>query len=253
MFRTFTGRFSKSFHPFEYSFGKMPPSFARFASPAMSHCFRQVSRKINLVSGDALQYERRYIYDKINAEVQRYIPELLSYEVIRVGPLVKSLVVHFRLFRCGLGMMLVIHGYVIVDNVVMKVVMIMLVRVLNERRWMIVMVRKFHRFRSRPVILVWRSDAKTRIVHFVLVASVICVRRWFVGIRNLPVRRIFERWAVKRIPYSSIHWELMVKYSHTWSSMDVGGYLLIIGLDIGGSSLSSSATGPGGLYSYRPG
>jgi len=42
----------------------------------------------------------------------------------------------------------------------------------------------------------------------------------------------------------------MMKYLHTVSSMGAGGYLLIIGLDIGGSS---SRIGPIGLYSYMPG
>lgn len=149
----------------------------------MIHSIYQVSRKIDLVSGDALEYQCRYVYYKIDAEIQRYIPELLSYEVIRVGPLVKSLIVHFWLLRCGLGMMLVIHRYVIVDHIVMKIVMIVLVRILYERRRMVMMVCKFYRF--RPVILVRGRYFKTGIVRFVLVAGVIFVRRRFVGIWNL--------------------------------------------------------------------
>lgn len=159
-----------------------------------------MSRKIDLVSGNTLQYERRYVYDKIDAEIQRYIPQLLPNKIIRVGPLVKSLIVYFRLLRCGLGMVLVIYRYVIVDHIVMKIMMIVFVRFLYERRRMVLMVRKFHRFRPRSVVLVSGSYFETRILRLVPIAAVIFVRRRFVGIRDLRdeirmkdlVRRTFE-------------------------------------------------------------
>lgn len=105
------------------------------------HSIGQMRGERDLVPCDALQYEGSYVYDEIDAEIQRDVPKLLAYVVIRVRPLVEPLIVHFRL----LGV--VVFRYVVVDHLVMEVVMMVAVRMVVVVRRMIQMAEILDRFR----------------------------------------------------------------------------------------------------------
>lgn len=110
-------------------------------------------RERDLVSGDALQHQSRDVDDKINAEVQWNVPKLLAYVVIRIRPLVQSLIVHFW-WHC---VVLVVFRNVIVDHLVMEVVMlairvVVVVVVVVEGR-MIQMAGILDRFRCCVIVV----------------------------------------------------------------------------------------------------
>lgn len=100
------------------------------------HSIGQMRGERDLVSCDAFQYQSSDVYDEVDAEIQRNVPKLLAYVVIRVWPLVEPLIVHFRLL-----------GYVIVDHLVMEVVMMGAVRMVVVVWRMIQMAGILDRFR----------------------------------------------------------------------------------------------------------
>lgn len=116
-------------------------------------------RKVDLVPGDALQHERGYINDKVDAEVERYVPQLLADEVIRIRSLVEPLIVHFRFLRRRLVMIMMIaieFRHVIVDDLMLVIeIVLMTVRIVRERwGWLmliVMMVAELHGFRRGPV------------------------------------------------------------------------------------------------------
>ena len=80
--------------------------------------------------GYALEHKGRDVNDEVDTEVERHVPQLLADIIVRIRPLVQSLIHHLRLLgghRVRTVMMMVmmkvvIVGYVVVNHLLMVMV-----------------------------------------------------------------------------------------------------------------------------------
>lgn len=102
------------------------------------------------MSSYALQNQSCYVNDEVYAEVQWNVPQLFTYEVVRVGPLVESLVHRFLGGRGHLDSVMMI---VVIEKVIVRYVIVdYFFRVMVMIEWVLVVAGKLYRFR-RVIVL----------------------------------------------------------------------------------------------------
>lgn len=182
------------FNALQNSDGRIqPPWSIAFGSGASTlYGFTQSRGEINFMPSYALQDQRSDVKYEVDAEVERDVPKLFTYEVVRVRFFVKTLVHHFR--RRGM-----VLGYMVVDYIVVVVVPVD-IRIVDKRR-MVKVARILDRLRgyrgsvNRPGPVARRMDFMGEfgvkiggavilvIIVIVVVTRVGVVSRGYVGVR----------------------------------------------------------------------